>query len=107
MLEAMGIEAGEMQLKVGGKMTPCKGIVDAYQRYVKDYKKENGISSVEALEFHIEDCINGDYAPLAGNGEIEEDRREFMRRRIELLVATVGAKNAQEFSEEALETYGT
>ena len=96
-LELMGIHAGEMELVAYGSFKPCKEIVAAYHRYVEKYKAIHDITTVEKLSNHIEDCIAGEYEPLACCDEISQNRIDYMNSNIGLLTMTVAKKNPEAF----------
>ena len=96
-LEVMGIHAGEMELVAYGSFKPCQEIVDAYARYVEKYKAKHDITTVEKLSNHIEDCIAGEYEPLACCDEVSQNRIDYMNGNIGLLTMTVTKKNPEAF----------
>ena len=82
-----------------GSFKPCKEIVDAYRRYVEKYKAKRDITTVEKLSKHIEDCIAGEYEPLACCDEASQNRIDYMNGNIGLLTMTVIQKNPEAFGD--------
>lgn len=95
-LEEMGLDVGTMKLETYGSFVPSEKFAQAYQRYVDKYMEKNNIHSSEELEDHVKDCINGGYAPLAGESELNVKRREYMMKKLPKLLEVIKAKNAQQ-----------
>lgn len=93
-LESMGLDAGEISSESWGngfKADPK--IKAAYDRYVE--KKMANITSKEDLEEHIDNQINGGYAPLQGTDELSIERRKYMNERKTLLIEQAQSKVPQ------------
>lgn len=101
-LEEMGLNAGHMNLVPYGEFKPSKELVDAYDRYVKNYKKKHGIETTDDLSKHIKNCVNGEYEALAPVDEVSNKRIEYMNGHIELLAGTVAEKNPGSFGEDPM-----
>ena len=101
-LEEMGLNAGAMNLVPYGEFKPSKELIDAYDRYVKRYKKTYGIETTDDLSKHIKNCINGEYSALAPVDEISNKRIEYMNSHIGLLTSTVAEKNPGSFGEDPM-----
>lgn len=96
-LKEMGLDAGEMNLEVGGGLKPSKQLADAYGRYVAKYMEKHQIYSKEDLEAHIQECINGGYASLAQSSDVAKNRVAYMGGKTELLASEV-AERGPEFA---------
>ena len=84
-LQRMGIDCGYMENNGGGNFVPSKLIVNAFNRRVEKYKNTNNIKNKDTLAQHIVNTIDT-YPSLQGIG-ISEDRRNYMKDRVSLLVA--------------------
>lgn len=84
-LQRMGIDCGYMENKSWGNFIPSKEIVNAFNRRVERYKNTNNIKNKDTLAQHIVNAVDT-YPSLQGIG-ISEDRRNYMKDRVSLLVA--------------------
>ena len=100
-LEEIGLNAGEMDLVPYGAFKPSKELIDAYTRYVEQYKIDHEIATQEDLSKHIEDCVDGEYSALEVVDEVSGKRVDYMKKHIDLLVETVAPKNPGSFGSSA------
>jgi len=97
-LEEMGLDMGEMKLETYGSFVPSEKFAKAYEMYVEKYKADHKIETKEDLEEHLEATIRGDeYAPLAGDSEMDVKRRDYMLKKIPKIAETIQAKNPNQF----------
>ena len=96
-LEELGLNAGKMNLVAYGSFKPSKELVEAYSRYVEEYKKTYKIETKEDLSRNVEDCLNGGYSALEIVDDVSKRRVEYMKKHIELLVDSILNKNPGSF----------
>ena len=101
-LQEMGLNAGKMDLVPYGSFKPSKELIEAYGRYVENYKQAHGIVSSEDLLRHIEECVNGGYSAVGIVDEVSMKRVDYMKKHTELLADTVASKNPGAFGASAL-----
>lgn len=98
-LEEMGIDAGVMSKDAYGAFVPSKEVEAAYKDFVKEYKRENKISTVSDLKKKLPAIIEN-YQPLQQSTEVGEKRVEYMNVHIATLTKQVEANNPKEFYRE-------
>ena len=96
-LEEIGLNAGRMNLVPYGAFKPSKELIEAYGRYVENYKNINKIETREDLAKHIEDCSMGGYFALEIIDDVSKKRVDYMQTHNELLVNSVLNKNPGAF----------
>ena len=96
-LKEMGIDVGEMELKPYGAFVCNDKMSEAYDRYVENYMKNNNIQTADDLEYHVRKIVNGAYKALKPTTPVAQERLDYMKEHIGLLVELVKDKNLEAF----------
>lgn len=96
-LKEMGIDVGQMELKPYGAFVCNDKMSEAYDRYVENYMKNNNIQTADDLEYHVREIVNGAYKSLKPTTPVAQERLDYMKEHIGLLVELVKDKNLEAF----------
>ena len=82
-LDVLGINVGEMQNQAWGQFIPTEEVANTYAIFSEGSFKKHGITSDNLAE-KLPDIIES-YAPLQGNSEIDNLRKQYMLKRVNIL----------------------